>query len=56
MKAAFNEGRRSLKKRILTQINPSQGNDSRKDNINENILIDITQEDESNIFDLLQNL
>ena len=59
MKAAFNEGRHSLKKRILTQINPSQGNDREKqwkDNINENILIDIAQEDESNIFDLLQNL
>ena len=56
IKATFNEGRRSLKKRILTQINPSQGNDNRKDNINENILIDIAQEDESSIFDLLQNL
>ena len=50
MKAAFKEGRRSLKKRILTQINPSQENDSRRDNINKNILIDIAQEDESNIF------
>ena len=56
MKAAFNEGRHSLKKRILTQINCSQGNDNRKDNIKENILIDLTQEDESNIFYLLQNL
>ena len=53
MKAAFNKGRRSLKKQILTQINLSQGNDNRKDNINESILIDIYQEDESNIFDLL---
>ena len=56
MKPAFNKRRHSLKKRILTQINPSQGNDNRKDNINENILIDIAQEDESNIFYLLQNL
>ena len=56
MKAAFNEGRCSLKKRILTQINPSRGNENRKDNINENTLIDIAQEDESNIFDLLHNL
>ena len=55
MKAAFNEGRGSLKKRSLTQINPSQGNDNRKGNINENIFIDTAQEDESNIFDLLQN-
>ena len=56
MKTAFYEGRRCLKKRILTQINPSQGNDNRKNNTNKNILIDIAQENESNIFDLLQNL
>ena len=59
VKSAFYEARRSVKKRIITQTNitKQQSNETnRNENKNTSALINIAQKDDSNIFDLLQNL
>ena len=59
MKSAIYEARRNVKKRILTENNV---NKQRKDEENANgpentnAVVNIAQEDDSNIFELLQNL
>ena len=59
MKSAFYEARRSVKKIILTENNINKQQKD-KENVNEpkntNALVNIAQEDDSNIFELLQNL
>ena len=59
MKSAFYEARRSVKKIILTENNINKQQKD-KENVNEskntNALVNIPQEDDSNIFELLQNL
>ena len=58
VKSAFYEARRNVKKRILTEIkiNEQRNNEANaKENENTSALIIIAQEDDSNIFKLLQN-
>ena len=55
--SAFYEAKCSMKKRILTETNINkERNNEANANENTSALINITQEDNSNIFELLQNL
>ena len=54
IKAGFFEGRRSLKKRILTKTR--QENDHTNSNEDNDSLLEIASEDDGNIFDMLEDM
>ena len=58
VKSAFYETRRSVKNRILTETNVNKQwyNETNANENETSALINIAQEDDNNIFDLLQNL
>ncbi len=56
IKAGFYEGRHSLKKRILTKTRQDDNNDNTNSSEDNDSLLQIANEDERNIFDMLEDM